>query len=244
VAWGVKHIYYPPLDEKFFQVDYDRLRSAPPGVLIFRPSLYARSVRSEAIAAMPREDAEPADNREMHLLGHNVTPVQAIALAHGCLVSRVLMPRDAPTNHYDFLVTTKQPYERLQQAINHKLGYTAQWQDRTVDALELRRRIVSVPGFRLSSAADPSRWEIKNEILRFHNAPVAWLADAIERLFNQPVIDETGLSNRYDFEIRWNWRGWRTDADREALSNSLSEIGLKLERESESVRMLVEERAK
>jgi uncharacterized protein (TIGR03435 family) len=36
------------------------------------------------------------------------------------------------------------------------------------------------------------------------NAPLEWLAWTLENKLNTPVIDETGLTNRYDISLRWD----------------------------------------
>jgi uncharacterized protein (TIGR03435 family) len=242
VAWGVKHFYFPTVDEKFFQLDYQRLQSAPPNIFIFRPTHFAAAGRSGAMSASSPNQAGRYNPDEMRLLGRNAGVKETIALAYQCQPSRVVLPGGAPTNRYDFLVTTKKPNERLQKAVQHRFGYTARWQERETDVLELK---VRMPGVLHPSGTNNSPGsEYKGGKLILHHAPVQWLAGMIEDLFGKPVMDQTGLTGYYDFEIAWDWRGRRADPDKDALNRSLNELGLGLTPGSETMQMMVVERAR
>ena len=241
-VWGVKHFCFPPLDEKFLQLDYNRLRAAPPNVFVFRPSRFAGSQRFGVISVALGDNPDYS-KRQIRVMGHNATAREIIALAFQCRQSRVLMPADTPTNRYDFLVTTPKATERLQQAVLSKLGCSAQWDDnRDTEVLELRLLGFNAPGIHPDGPGEVE-WQFTGDNnLHWTHAKIAWFADRIEQLFGKPVVDKTGLNDYYEFSFAWNWRGNYTEADRIALTNSIGELGLKLEAETDSVRMLVVEK--
>src|SRR5262245_60033609 len=106
-AVAVKLIYFKPIDEKFFQFDYQRLRQAPPDVFILRPTRYADSPRAGCVSTW--------SGTEPRYLGRNASLEQIFATAYQCDVSRLVLPAGAPTNHFDVLVTVHDhPQDRLQ----------------------------------------------------------------------------------------------------------------------------------
>jgi uncharacterized protein (TIGR03435 family) len=58
-----------------------------------------------------------------------------------------------------------------------------------------------------------------------------------------PVLDQTGLTNNFDINIKWNALNWRQNPDglRQAI---LNELGLELVSSREPIDMLVVEKAK
>ena len=244
-AWGVKHFYFPSVADKFFQLDYQRLQTAPANVLIFRRTIFTESRRAGVMAAPAQNQTGRYEANTMRLLGRNASFAEVMALAYQCQDSRLVLPPGAPTNHFDLLVTKSSAYERLQKKIKSKLGYTARWQDRETDVLELRVRTPNAAGLRLATGAQNSSGsEYKNGKLLFHHAPVRWIISLIENAVNHPIEDRTGLMGNYDFALAWNWRGRSADPEATALKQSLAELGLELVPASASLQMMVVERAK
>ena len=71
-------------------------------------------------------------------------------------------------------------------------------------------------------------------------------ADSLEGTFGLPIIDETGLTNRYDFSVKWpvfqdNDKNKHRQIDKEILRNQL---GLELVPGREPIEMLVVKKAK
>ena len=81
------------------------------------------------------------------VLGRNTSLQQLMATAYDFNPARVVLPPDAPTNNFDFLVTTpSKPDEHLRQAVRQKIGYVAHPETRTMDVLALKIVDASLPG--------------------------------------------------------------------------------------------------
>jgi uncharacterized protein (TIGR03435 family) len=77
------------------------------------------------------------------------------------------------------------------------------------------------------------------------DVPIADLARLLEQPAGRPIIDETGLTGRYDFKIRFQWMGRGTDAGAAADPAPLvftaveEQLGLKLEPATRSFPVLI-----
>ncbi len=239
-AFVVKKIYFPTVDESWFQLDYRRLQHAPGRIFILRPTHFIESRRSGCFSASASYDQGKYLPR---FLGRNVGLDQIIALAYQCQPSRVVLPHDVTTNHFDFLITVRdKPAERFQTAVKKKLGYTAEWKQRETEVLQLKVSTSGTPGLH-ASTNNNGGINFKDNRLYFTHMPAAQLARMLENVLKKPVEDKTGLWGFYDFSIAWNWRG-RNEVDEAALRNSISELGLSLESDTGTQRMLVVEKVK
>ena len=110
--------------------------------------------------------------------------------------------------------------------------------------------VVVKGGAKLSPAAGPpnkrggNAW-IDSGVghLRASNSPVAALADLLTKVADRPVIDATGLSEIYDFDLTY---AGLTDTPSEAapsLTAALASIGLRLEKRDVPMDVLVVDRA-
>ena len=73
--------------------------------------------------------------------------------------------------------------------------------------------------------------------------PMSFFAYTIERRMNAPIVDETGLTNRYDITIRWSQD--ILDPDPQTLQQLLlNQLGLKLTPEQRPIDVLVLEKNK
>jgi len=72
------------------------------------------------------------------------------------------------------------------------------------------------------------------------------LVDSLEQNFQIPVIDKTGLTNRYDFSFAWPTFRDNDDRHHRALVNKalLSQLGLQLVPTNLPIEMLVVEKAR
>jgi uncharacterized protein (TIGR03435 family) len=236
----VKQVCFTTVDDRWFVVDYQNLLRAPAGVLVVRPTHYAQSPWSGSFSA---SSSYQSGKYLPRLLGRNVSLDQVIAMAYQCPESRVLLLPGTPTNYFDFLVTVRRkPVERMQAAVKRKLGYTAHWQERETEVLQLKVQTPNAPGLRASSA-DRSNVDLKDGRLYFTRQPMERLPELLERVLGKPVQDKTGLTGFYDFSVAWV-RGRSHSLDETALKNSLRELGLTCESESDSLRMMVVERVK
>ena len=241
----VKKIWFPGVDDSYFQLDYQRVQNAPSHVLLLRPTHFAGSRRTGCFAVPVRSRSGKYDPQQVRMVGRNVTLAQVIATAYQCPLARVALPTYAATNRYDFLVTvTRKPVERFQSAVRSKLGYTAVWQERETEVLELKVRRPNAPGLRPSDDSTRQKTNYKAGKLEFQHAPIQTVIYMLEQVFKQPVLDKTDLSGSFDFSLEWRRSGGDEPMNKDSMNRSLDAMGLTLVSDSEQTTMMVVEKAK
>ena|ERR1700722_15175067 len=108
------------------------------------------------------------------------------------------------------------------------------------DVLLLKIISVNAPGLKVdTTTARGMRQEWGSSTYWATNLPVSDLASCLEdTIFQRPVIDETGLTDKYDIDIKW------TSYDEDSLKKVLlDQLGLELVPTNMPVEMLVVEKA-
>jgi uncharacterized protein (TIGR03435 family) len=138
--------------------------------------------------------------------GRNVDFAQLLTVAYAFQPSRMVLPPDVPTNHFDFLATLPGcPIEKFQAAIKDTLGWTAHPETRETNVLLLTVKTVGAPGLIPGVATNHStRWRWGGDVYHATNMPISDLREFLEdEIFHQPVLDQTGLTNNYDIILDW-----------------------------------------
>jgi len=233
VKWGLS----PAVKDSYFQMNYQRFQKVPGNLLVVRLTHFTTGTGSFMANTSPK----PGQNA-LRMMGRNVPLEQVMAAAYGGSVSRIVLPGTKPKTNFDYLVTVpNQPRERFQAAVKKKLGYTAHWEDRDTDVLLLETTTPDPPAFALSTATNGNVSFEKGKYKFTHMRP-AFMLGLLESNFKQPVVDRTGMTNFYDFSVEKTWRG-PNGPDQQELGKILGNLGLKLEPDTESTRMLVVEKA-
>jgi uncharacterized protein (TIGR03435 family) len=175
---------------------------------------------------------------------------------------------------YDFISTLPDSSQRpLQQLIRKKFGITAKWELIETNVLAVRILDAGVRAFHPAGSLLRSRRVVISNARERMNYNSGWLHEStadtngivsetffnssidqmirdlsFEGVFQTPIVNETGLTNRYDYTLvfprydpnwkadGWNWKtAWKT-----ALSQQL---GLELAPTQADVEMLVVEKA-
>lgn len=137
-----------------------------------------------------------------------------------------------PEGRYDFIANLPQgALQALREQIRTKFGLIGEFEP--IDTNILALEVINTNALKLKSAGVPGT-DLKT------------LRGSLQGAFPFPVIDETGLTNDYDFTLKWPLR--RT-ADSEKFLKVLNEdlsqqLGLELVHTNMAVRMLVVEKAK
>ena len=221
----VKGTWFPSLKDAYFAMNDWSLLDAPADLAVVRPTHYAFLRRNSGI----NETYRPGHEAQWRTMGRDVPLRQVIAEAYEVNAVRVVMPPDAPTNNFDFLETFPANQEQhLQAAIRQALGYTAHEETRNREVLALKVESPDLPGLKINKRhvrAIP--WG------RLVDFRVRVLVGILENRLQQPVVDETGLTNYYDF--KWDFR----PRDRATLDKMLAHLGLGLESKTELLEVLV-----
>ena len=236
---AVKMIFFPSVNDKFFQISPQRLQNVPPGLVVVRPTHFPNSPQKSSPSGMMQTSVKGA----MWMVGRNVTFQQLIAMAYSYNPGRISLPVGAPKYNLDFLVTApKDPQARLQSAIRRKLGYTAQVETRDTPVLALKVEDPNSPGLKVSAATTENQTQ-KNGRLYFTHMKLDVVMNGLENILKTPVVDKTGLTNYYDFSLIWDAHTAQQiqsgTLDNETGKKILAEWGLGLEPDTASIEMLV-----
>jgi len=235
----VKMIFFPSVKDVWFQINGQRLRQVPQGLVIVRPTHFSKSP-TNAIAF--------ANGEKRWMAGRNVTFQQLMATAYSYNPGRVYLPPSVPKNNFDFLVTALSgPEEHLRAAIQKKTGYIAQVETRDTDVMALKVEDANSPGLKIADAGEKENVMPKNGRLYFTHMKLNVVTDGMESMLKTPVVDKTGLTNFYDFSLAWDPQTRRQiqngTLDPETGKKILDEWGLGLEPDTASVEMLVVKKA-
>jgi len=243
-AVTVKWLFFPAIKDSYFNLNNRTLQLVPSGIVLVRSTHFSPNSRSGVSMVSVRG----IGGNTMRMVGRNVSLQKIIALAYGEAEGRVLLPVLAPTNNFDFLVTVRtSPREQLQKAIRRTLGYVAYKENQDTEVLALKVKNGTLPGMTASGEDVPSGVKVKNGRLYFTHMRVQSFTGSLEHMLKLPVVDQTDLTNYYDFSTAWGTQTQRqlqNDATAQAtVVKILSEWGLGLEPDTASVEMLVVKRA-
>lgn len=154
--------------------------------------------------------------------------------------ARIVFPPNMPTNKFDYILTAPGTSEGfLKKIVKDKFGYVAHWETMNTKVLALKVEKPNAPGLQISSFqintnGGASKFNIPDGTLI--HCKIDILIVPLECYFNQPVLDETGLTNFYDMDREENLF---TSTDKTTVNQTLKNLGLVLEPTNEPVRLLV-----
>ena len=177
--------------------------------------------------------------------------VKAIAqVAYGWQPGRILFAGTEPTERYDFISTLSQASRTaLQAVLKKKLAFVGHPETRDMDVLLLKVRRPNAPGLKspISGHRDicnDGRYYCDNSPLSSDSGWYPGIARFLEYYFETPIIDQTGLTQNFHIDLKWNER-FKGDPDHEALKEALlDQLGLELVPSNMPIEMLVVEKVK
>jgi uncharacterized protein (TIGR03435 family) len=180
--------------------------------------------------------------------GRNVGFTGLLNVAYRFKPARMVLPPNVPTTNFDFLATLPNcPMETFQAEIRNTLGWTAHTEMRETNVLLLKVKIASAPGLIPGAAINhSSRWNYGGNVYHVTNMPISDLREFLEdEIFHQPVLDQTGLTKKYDIILDWH-AAWPTQSYENSVSLKkvlLEQLGLELVPARERIELLIVERA-
>ena len=229
----VEKVRSPSVNESFWEMKVENLQKAP-SVLIIRPTRYYSPTKS---ASVNRYDGRVARK----IIAQNIGFAGLLQYAYLLSRQRMILPAGIPTNRFDLMLTLPDhQLEALQKAIHRQFGFAARRETRETDVLLLK---VKDPGLLALHASKPgSKMHFKHDegMWGWSNFPISYVADYLEGAFDKPVIVQSGLSGNYDITFQWDDAQGR----KQALTDELAQAGLELVPGTESIEMLVVEKAR
>jgi uncharacterized protein (TIGR03435 family) len=179
-------------------------------------------------------------------IGESVESMAQVAYAgpseHNWDGVRMVVSPNLPRGRYDFIANLPTgSWIALQKEMERKLGVVARRETRETDVLRLTVRHPNAPGLK-PSAAGRSSYSGGDGELNVTGNSLDEVAMILERQgLGLPVVDHTGLTGKFDFDLKWN----KHDPEHGDLKQALlNQLGLELVPGSESIEMLVVEKAK
>ena len=183
-------------NDSYFEPETDKLQLAPANLAVVQPTHFPE----EAAKIRHLHDGDSL----ARTVGRNVAFRDLIAEAYDCSPGRVVLPPEAPLGGFDFLATVSpQTRQHLRAAIAKELGYTASSETRDTDVLVLQVKDPALPGLIVSSGGE-ANIEYRDGKLYFTHQPLSVVLKGLEDGLALPVMDQTGLTNCYDFSVAWN----------------------------------------
>ena len=187
-----------------------------------------------------------SDDDHHKVMGTGVSAQTLVSIAYGNDDSaRTILSAKLPEGRFDFIASLQDGNaEALQREIKRRFGVVAKRETRDADAMVLQVKQANAFGLKRSDqrADESMMWKNSGSRLEVRNEPLFDLISDFEALASIPVIDRTGLTNRYDFDLNCkqndvanrNWNG---------VNQGLGQLGLELVLSHEPVKMLVVEKA-
>jgi uncharacterized protein (TIGR03435 family) len=157
-----------------------------------------------------------------------------------------------PEQKFDFLAKLASPpainpnwITALQQEIARQFGIRGRLETRPTDVLLLKAGSAGMHGIKASTKmakgiavkSNPGNYS-------FYEQPISTLTQMMERKFKIPIIDQTGLTEHYDFSVKWDEPDPK-QPNPESLRQAIHEqLGLELVATNLPVEMLVVQKAK
>jgi len=225
----------------------------------------SKAIRADQVPAGVRPDPEPlfqvlirpsesttmssgSNPGSLRISGASVSDV--LAACYDVRAGRIFPNCPLPEGRFEFVIKTpsKQPdvaHDWLRRAVENTFGLTARQETREVDTLVLTTG--TQPAEHLSptvSTGGSSSSSSGGGSLNGVNQVIESIAASLEGFLGKPVVNETKLTNRYDFQLLWDETG-AEDAYRGRLAAAVREqLGLELTPAKRPIEVLVVEAAK
>ena len=180
------------------------------------------------------------------------TGVSAEAVVHAAYrfynPSRTVFSAELPQSKFDYIGSLAAGNEKaLQQLVKKKFGVIAKRETRETEVFILKIRRSGAGGLKPSSVSPqaesssqnnaPGEWSCKN-------SPLSGLVHYLEECTRVPILDQTGLKNNFDIDLKWKQSDWEHQNSDGMKQSLLDQLGLELVPSREPVEMLVVEKVK
>jgi uncharacterized protein (TIGR03435 family) len=176
---------------------------------------------------------------------------RAVEVAFGVKPTRIVAETKLPKEEYDFYITLppinghpqkQATFEAVfAQAVAATFGLTVKRETRDIDVLVLRTNTTSLDA--LSKSINPDgKYSAFCDEAAATNQPLSALAEELEIIIAKPVLDETGLTNHYDFDIKWEQKDY-AHPNLAGMTAGVEKLGLDLVPVKKSMEVIVVSKA-
>ena len=185
-------------------------------------------------------------NGAMTICGNSV--FDALSSCYAISPVRIVTNCALPEGKFDFIVKTASksgPAARnwLRQGVESAFALEAKRQTNEMEVLLLTVAEPNADGLKPTVSTGGSSGSSGPGRMQAVNGTVGSLAWSLENRLGKPVIDETGLTNHYDYELKWTSGGDERVAADELMRIVREQLGLKLTAEKRPVEVLFVDKA-
>ena len=212
-----------------------------PEVVVLRPSKYA----NKGNLVLSSSDLGPKGR----LMRRGAAFTDILQTAYGFGPEQMVLPANLPKGQFDMLLTVpKNSRELLRAEIKKQYGIVAHPETRDTDVIVLKVVNTNAPGIKISAGGGPNIWENRGSLkligYKITDPSGFDIAHVIGSFYNQPVIDETGLTDKFDVDAKWNGNLRGTALQKEIERVMREQFGLEVVKDKQPVEMLVVEKTK
>jgi uncharacterized protein (TIGR03435 family) len=182
------------------------------------------------------------------LIGTGVRVQNVVASAYGFVTAtRAVFPAGLPAGRFDYIACLPGGEavneQALQAEVKQKFGVVGKIETRDTDVWLLKVKHPQASGLKRNDR-DYGNW-LRTTPNGFHglNESMSTLAYLFEDMATVPIIDETGLTNRFDFDLNCK-RADLENRDWDTVNQALSPLGLEMVPSHEPIQILIVEKAK
>jgi uncharacterized protein (TIGR03435 family) len=229
---AVQKSHRDAVENYFTHWDSMNIDTAPlPPVVVVRPSKY-----------MNRGDYIIVSTTNEKIMRRAAGFPEILATAYDFSPEQMILPTNLPRGQFDMLLTAPtDSREKLRAEIKRQFGVVAHTEAREMDVLVLKVINPNAPGLKISAGGGPNIWT-ENGSIKLLGYKMADFTHVIGVFFSHPVIDETGLSDAYDVEAKWDSHLKGNALQTEIENIMRNQFGLELTPDKRSVQMLVVEK--
>jgi uncharacterized protein (TIGR03435 family) len=201
-----------------------------PPITILRPTQFKSIITGGAQAG----DKTLFENDSLPLL-------LAVAYHRPDLQFRMILPSNHPSGNFVFMFTRSGDWTAaLKNEIKKQFGLVAHVETSQTAVLLAKVTNPNAPGLKIADHEDDQQiGNFRNVV--FKGVPIDVLTHWLEAATDTPVINETGLTNRYDITVNWKPQADQSEAD--AIRQILPEqFGIELVPTNMPIEMLVVEK--
>ena len=168
------------------------------------------------------------------LTAQNDTLKKTIQIVYDVKPTHVVADTELPKGKYDFYILLPQEKSHAEfeaifaQAVSATFGLTVKRETRPIEVLVLKTNNASLETLAKSINPDGAYSAFWNEAAAT-NQPLKSLTDELEISCSEPVLDETRLTNHFDFEIKWKQKDY-AHPNISGMIDAVKTLGLTLER--------------
>lgn len=177
------------------------------------------------------------------LMGVGIPPSGIIQAAYAMSPVRTILLAGLPGGDYDYIANLPRGAARaLQKAVEDQFGLTARRETREMDVFLLTLKTPNAPGLKPAGLSAASWGSHGEDDYIGHAESFSNFSAYLEDQLKVPVIDQTGLSGRFDITLKWGPPiGVAPNADR-MKQPLLDQLGLELIPARRLVDLLIVER--